>query len=225
MQTTPIIHLDRVNRSFDNGAVVAVQDVSLSVFPGDCMSIIGPSGSGKSSLIHLMSGMDVPSAGRVVWKGRAIDSQSQWTRLRASEIGVIFQDFLLLPTLTALQNVQIAITKRQTTAAKERERALAVLERVGLASRAQHYPYALSGGERQRVAIARSLVNDPEILLADEPTGNLNSRNSALVSQLLFDLQRRSGHALVLVTHDTALAQRCEQKVKVSDGRILQGAR
>jgi predicted ABC-type transport system involved in lysophospholipase L1 biosynthesis ATPase subunit len=220
----PIIALDQVVRWFDNGAVVAVQDVSLTVWPGDCMSISGPSGSGKSSLIHLMCGMDKPSAGVVTWKGRAINSSTEWTRLRASAIGVVFQDFLLLPALTALQNVQIAIAQKGTTA-KQRDLALSVLDRVGLANRAKHHPHALSGGERQRVAIARSLVNNPELLLADEPTGNLDSGSSALVIQLLFDLQRQSGHALVLVTHDTTVAQRCAQQVKVSDGRILQEAR
>ena len=221
----PLIRLDRAVRSFDNGAVVAVQDISLSVFPGDCISITGPSGSGKTCLIHLMCGIDVPTAGTVAWKGQIISGRRRWSGLRGSDIGVVFQDFLLLPALTALQNVQIAIQDTTMKSAKNRDKAFALLEKVGLANRAQHYPYSLSGGERQRVAIARSLVNNPQILLADEPTGNLDSRNAALVSQLLFDLQQQSGHALVLVTHDAVLARRCARQVVVSDGLIIAGAR
>jgi predicted ABC-type transport system involved in lysophospholipase L1 biosynthesis ATPase subunit len=225
MQPAALIELNRVARSFDNGAVVAVHDVSLSIFAGNCISIVGPSGSGKSTLIQLMCGMDAPTSGTVVWNGRAITDRRQWTAMRASEIGVIFQEFLLLPNLTALQNVQVAVSAGGINPAATRQKALAALERVGLAHRARHLPHALSGGERQRVAVARGLVNEPRLLLVDEPTGSLDSVSAALVSQLLFDLQSQQGHALVLVTHDEALARRCTQQIVVRDGRIVEASR
>jgi putative ABC transport system ATP-binding protein len=225
MPSPALIQLNQVARSFDDGAVVAIQDVSLSIFAGNCVSIVGPSGSGKSTLIQLMCGMDVPTSGTVVWKGQAITDRAQWTEMRASEIGVIFQDFLLLPNLTALQNVQIAVLANALNPGRKRQKALAALERVGLAHRAQHPPHALSGGERQRVAVARGLVNEPKLLLVDEPTGSLDSTNAALVSQLLLDLQSQEGHALVLVTHDADLAQRCKQQIVMRDGRIVETSR
>lgn len=225
MPSPALIELNRVARSFDNGAVVAVHDVSLSIFAGNCISIVGPSGSGKSTLIQLMCGMDVPTSGSVVWKGRAITDRRQWTAMRASEIGVIFQDFLLLPNLTALQNVQAAVSGGGINPAATRQKALAALDRVGLSHRARHLPHALSGGERQRVAVARGLVNEPKVLLVDEPTGSLDSHSAAVVSQLLLDLQAQEGHALVLVTHDEALAQRCKQHIAVRDGRIVEPSR
>jgi putative ABC transport system ATP-binding protein len=218
MPQATLIELNRVARSFDGGAVVAVREVSLSVAAGDCISIVGPSGSGKSTLIQLMCGMDAPTSGSVAWQGRVVADRREWTRLRASEIGVVFQDFLLLPNLSSVQNVAIAISDR----AGARDKALAALERVGLAHRAHHLPQQLSGGERQRVAVARGLVNDPKLLLVDEPTGSLDTENAAVVSRLLLDLQSRHGHALVLVTHDLELARRCAKQVAVRDGRILE---
>lgn len=225
MVSPALIELDRVARSFDDGAVVAVHDVSLSISQGSCISIVGPSGSGKSTLIQLMCGMDLPTSGAVRWKGRTIVDRRQWTRIRASEIGVIFQEFLLLPNLTALQNVQIAISVNARRPAMARQKAFAALERVGLAHRAHHLPHALSGGERQRVAVARGLVNEPRLLLVDEPTGSLDSHNATLVSQLLLDIQSQQGHSLVLVTHDAELAARCKQQIVVRDGRIVGASR
>lgn len=222
MTLPPLIELSRVARSFDDGAVVAVKDVSLSIPAGSCISIVGPSGSGKSTLIQLMCGMDEPTSGTVTWNGCAVADRREWTRLRASEIGVIFQEFLLLPNLTALQNVQIAVSGGALNPVKTRQKAAAALERVGLAHRLQHLPQALSGGERQRVAVARGLVNEPKLLLVDEPTGSLDSKNASLVSQLLLDLQSQQGHALVLVTHDAELARRCEQQIVVRDGLVVE---
>ena len=222
MQTPALIELNRVARSFDDGTVVAVQDVSLSIFPGDCISIVGPSGSGKSTLIQLMCGMDAPTSGTVVWSGRAVTGRHEWTQLRSLEIGVVFQDFLLLPHLTALQNVQLAVSAKALNASTPQAKAIAALEAVGLAHRAHHPPHALSGGERQRAAVARGLVNQPRLLLVDEPTGSLDSKTAAIVSQLLLDLQLRVGYALVLVTHDIDLAKRCPQRIVVSDGRIVE---
>ncbi len=219
----PLIRLDHVAREFDGGAVVALRDISLSVAGGDSIAIVGPSGSGKTTLVQLMCGMDVPSAGRIAWRGQAGISRNGWTRLRAQEIGVIFQDFLLLPGLTAAQNVELAIAPAGTAHGR-RARALAALDSVGLAHRAGHPPHALSGGERQRVAIARGLVNSPGLMLVDEPTGSLDSASAADVSRLLFELQARQGHALVLVTHDPALAARCARQIVIRDGRIVEAA-
>jgi putative ABC transport system ATP-binding protein len=224
MTPVPLVKLDRVGREFDGGAVVALHDVSLTVAGGDSIAIVGPSGSGKSTLIQLLCGMDMPSAGTVVWKGNPITRRRQWTELRAREIGVVFQDFLLLPNLTAAQNVEMAIAAGGADTKGSRNKAIAALEGVGLSHRAGHLPYALSGGERQRVAIARGLVNSPELMLVDEPTGSLDSANATLVSQLLFDLQARHGHALVLVTHDPSLAKRCARQVLLRDGRIVERA-
>jgi predicted ABC-type transport system involved in lysophospholipase L1 biosynthesis ATPase subunit len=223
MAKDALVRLDHVARAFDNGAVAALQDVSLSVFQGDSIGIVGPSGSGKSTLIHLMCGMDIPTAGTVTWQGRSGIGRTGWTRLRASQIGVVFQDFLLLPSLTALQNVEMAVATKSSDVPL-RTRALAALEQVGLSHRAHHLPHALSGGERQRVAIARGLINRPKLMLVDEPTGSLDSRNAAVVSELLFELQVQQGHALVLVTHDPALATRCMRCVTIRDGYLVQAA-
>lgn len=214
-----LLKLDRVVRSFDDGSVVAVRDVNLSIGEGDCVALVGRSGSGKTTLIQMMCGMDTPTSGTVAWKGRVVSDRKSWTAIRASEIGIVFQEFLLMPTLTALENVRIAIAADPT-----RDKALVALEKVGLAHRANHLPHKLSGGERQRVAIARGIVNEPQLLLVDEPTGSLDVRNAELVSDLLFDLQSRSSHALVLVTHDQALAQRCQAQITISDGQIVGGA-
>lgn len=218
----PLVELDHVARAFDGGAVVALHDVSLTISMGDSVAIVGPSGSGKSTLIQLMCGMDMPSAGMVAWKGQPVTGRKRWTELRALEIGVVFQDFLLLPNLTAVQNVEMAIPPGDAGPKQARKTAIAALESVELSHRLKHLPHALSGGERQRVAIARGLVNSPRLMLVDEPTGSLDSTNAVRVSQLLFDLQARHGHALVLVTHDPSLAARCARQIFIRDGRIVE---
>jgi predicted ABC-type transport system involved in lysophospholipase L1 biosynthesis ATPase subunit len=168
--------------------------------------------------------MDAPTEGEITWEGQGSMSPKQWTKLRARDIGVIFQDFLLLPNLTAVQNVQMATGLVREDAHRARKRAVAALEMVGLAHRLEHLPHKLSGGERQRVAIARGLINAPRLLLVDEPTGSLDSANAALVSKLLFDLQANLGHALVLVTHDPELARRCARQIHIRDGQIAEAA-
>jgi len=218
----PLIALRDVSRSFDDGAVVALRGIDLAVAQGEFVSIVGRSGSGKSSLVHIMAGFDKPSSGQVWWQGRAIADRRAWTVLRSSEIGIVFQEFLLLPTLSARENVEIAISK--ATAGEARRRADDIIARVGLAARAEHLPHALSGGERQRVAIARSLANRPRLLIADEPTGSLDSANAALVLELLFELRRERGAALVLVTHEEAIAARADRVVRLSDGKLENGS-
>ena len=217
---TALIALAGVSRGFDDGAIVALKSVDLAIEAGECVAILGPSGSGKSSIVNLLSGIDRPSGGRILWNGRPIASRRAWGRLRRNEIGIVFQEFHLLPTLTARENVEMALMGRGVAADARRERALAALTRVGLAHRLDHLPHALSGGERQRVAIARAIVNAPRLLLADEPTGNLDSANTQAVADLLFNLQRDTGMTLVLITHDEHLAARCTRRVHLADGRV-----
>jgi putative ABC transport system ATP-binding protein len=215
-----LIALAGVSRSFDEGAIVALAAVDLAIEAGECVAILGPSGSGKSSIVNLMSGIDLPNSGRVLWNGRPVASRRAWARLRRKDIGIVFQEFHLLPTLTARENVEMALMGHGIPADARRERADAALARVGLTHRSKHLPHALSGGERQRVAIARAIVNAPRLLLADEPTGNLDSANTEAVADLLFTLQRDTGMTLVLVTHDEHLAARCRRCVRIRDGVV-----
>jgi putative ABC transport system ATP-binding protein len=219
---SPLIRLEKIGRTFDAGLVVALTDVDLLVFPGERIAVVGQSGSGKSCLINIMGGCDVPNSGRVYWKGKPLRRFSEWTALRGVEIGIVFQDFLLLPTLTAVENVEMAMIGRGVSARERARRAIALLEEVGLGARLNHLPNALSGGERQRVAIARSIANQPSLLLADEPTGNLDTVSAAVVVDLLFAIQRARGTSLVLVTHDETLAARCDRRVRLRDGRIIE---
>jgi putative ABC transport system ATP-binding protein len=219
----PLIALDNVSRVFDDGAVVALAGIDIAIAPGEFVSIVGPSGSGKSSLVHLMAGFDRPTGGRVLWQGQEVRDRRQWTTLRRNQIGIVFQEFLLLPTLTAIENVEIAMSGTGLAAAERRKRAAALLDQVGLGGRQNHLPFAMSGGERQRVAIARSLANRPQLLLSDEPTGNLDSANAAAVVELLLALRTDAGMTLVLVTHDEALAARADRQIHVRDGKIANG--
>jgi predicted ABC-type transport system involved in lysophospholipase L1 biosynthesis ATPase subunit len=220
LPASPLIAFAGVGRAFDDGTIVALKSVDLEIRAGECVAILGPSGSGKSSIVNLLSGIDRPTAGRILWNGTAVKSRRAWARLRRNGIGIVFQEFNLLPTLTAAENVEMALMACGVPAAERLARAAAALERVGLAHRVKHLPHALSGGERQRVAIARSIVNAPRLLLADEPTGNLDSANAAIVAELLFNLQRDTGMTLVLVTHDERLAARCRRCVRMRDGEV-----
>ena len=213
--------LEKVTRVFDDGAVVALRDVDLSIFPAECTTIVGRSGSGKTCLVNIMSGFDVPSTGRVIVAERPISNPKSWTLLRRKEIGIVFQEFHLLPTLTAIENVEMPLLGSGLSAAARRDRAGNLLDQVGLSARMEHLPHELSGGERQRVAIARSIANRPSLLLADEPTGSLDSENAESVMALLFDLQRSRAMALVIVTHDEALAAGAQRRIKLKDGRIV----
>lgn len=221
-KATAIVDLDRVRKEYDGGRIVALDDVCLRVGHRESVAIIGRSGSGKSSLLNAMAGLDRPTRGRVLIEGRQPPSATHWTRLRQSCMGLVFQSFLLLPTLTARENVEVAMFPRVRNVAARRSRAADLIAEVGLANRAHHRPGELSGGERQRVAIARSLANDPRLLLADEPTGNLDSRTSAHVLELLMELHRTRGMALILVTHDPAVAERCGRQIRMVDGRVVE---
>jgi ABC-type lipoprotein export system ATPase subunit len=217
----PLILLDNVSRAFDDGAVVALRDVNLSIDPQECIALVGKSGSGKSTLIHILGGCDSATSGRVFWRGQQVSDQPRWRRLRAMHIGVVFQEFHLLPALTAIENVEMALMGAGITSRDRRRRSVELLEKVGLESRMRHLPAALSGGERQRVAIARSIANNPSLLLADEPTGNLDSANAALILNLLLEIQKTYGTALVLATHDESIVARCRRRVLIKDGSII----
>ena len=203
------------------GPVDILRDISLAIAPGEAVALVGPSGSGKSSLMMVIAGLERPSAGRVVVAGNDLGAldENALARLRRSHIGVVFQSFHLLPTMTALENAAIPLElagRRDAMA-----RAAAALERVGLGHRLGHYPGQLSGGEQQRVAIARAFVAGPALLLADEPTGNLDGATGRAVIDCLFAEHARLRSALLLITHDAALAARCARRLQLADGRIV----
>ncbi len=197
--------------------------VSFSVNAGESVAIVGVSGSGKSTLLGLLAGLDVPSTGSVRIDGVdlfALDEDGR-AALRARMLGFVFQSFQLLPALTALENVMLPLELAGGRDA--RRRAAALLDRVGLAQRLSHYPRQLSGGEQQRVAIARAFVTGPKLLLADEPTGNLDSGTGARIIELMFDLNREQGATLVLVTHDASVSQRCDRVLPLAAGQLVTG--
>lgn len=191
----------------------------MEIGRGEYVALMGPSGCGKSTLLHVLCGLDRPTAGRCLFEGREPSNAGEWTRLRASRIGFVFQAFYLLPTLTAIENVEIPMFGLQGTTTR-RQRAVSLLERVGLAARAGHKPTEMSGGECQRVAIARSLANSPEVILADEPTGNLDSVASVGILDLLSEIHSNEGTTLVIATHDAAVSQRASRVVRMLDGQI-----
>lgn len=204
--------------------MVILDDISLSLAKGESLAIIGASGSGKTTLLGLLAGLERPSQGQVDLDGQALESldENARARLRRQRVGFVFQSFHLLPSLTALENVMLALEIAGLDQA--RSRAVTALEQVGLAHRLAHYPRQMSGGEQQRVAIARAFAINPVILFADEPTGNLDRRTGQTVADLLFDINQRQGTALVLVTHDPALAARCDRSLEIEDGRLLAAA-
>ena len=221
MASNPLVVLDHVSHSFDNGRIVALKDVSLTIVEEESVAIVGASGSGKTTLILVMCGIRIPTKGILRWKGEPVTTLRRWTDLRRSEIGIVFQDFNLFPTLTASENVEVAMFGSSASTSERRRRVEEALETVGLADRATHLPQALSGGERQRVAIARSIINNPMLILADEPTGNLDSANASAILDLLFDLQHARGVTLVMVSHAPDLARRCKRQIKMKDGNVI----
>jgi len=202
------------------GRVDILHGISLDVQKGETLGLIGPSGSGKSSLLMLMGGLERATGGRITALGQDLTNmtEDQLARFRRDHMGVVFQSFHLIPTMTALENVATPLELAGHRDAFDRARA--ELEAVGLASRADHYPSQMSGGEQQRVALARASAPRPDILLADEPTGNLDGTNGAAIIDLLFGLRDKHGATLVLVTHSNELAQRCDRVIRLRDGRI-----
>jgi len=219
-----MIRLTGVSKRFDSHAgVMALRDIDVAVPRGELLSIVGPSGSGKSTLLNLIGGLDRPSSGDVAVDGTSLAGASDdaLTLVRRDKVGFVFQFFNLLPTLSCLENVGLPLHLRGWPRAKVVERARELLHMVRLGDRMAHLPDQLSGGQRQRVAIARALSGFPPILLADEPTGNLDSRMGNEILDLLRDLHRRLGSTIVIVTHDATVAASCERTLTLQDGRIV----
>jgi ABC-type lipoprotein export system ATPase subunit len=208
-----------IEKKFDDGQVQALRGVNFRVPPGEFLAITGPSGSGKTTLLQMLGALDRPTAGMLLYRGKSIPDLPDPAIYRAREIGFIFQAFHLLPTFTALENVQIPMFETTLPSRERKPRAVALLKSVELGHRLNHYPAQLSGGERQRVAVARSLANRPSVLLADEPTGNLDSENAGLILDLIVRLQREHNMTLVLVTHDVSVAQQASRIIQMKDGR------
>jgi putative ABC transport system ATP-binding protein len=219
-----LIELDHIGKTYDLGLskVAALHDIHFAIEPGEFVAIIGQSGSGKSTLMNILGCLDVPTTGRYRLAGRDVSelSDDELADVRNQEIGFIFQSFQLLPRASALENVELPLIYRGIPKKERRERAVQALERVQLATRMTHKPTELSGGQRQRVAIARALVTEPSLLLADEPTGNLDSRTGEEIVGLFLELHRK-GNTIVLVTHEPKLAARCPRAVRIVDGLVI----
>jgi putative ABC transport system ATP-binding protein len=219
-----VIELSQVSKRFDGKRVVTALDtVDLTIQKGELVSLVGPSGSGKSTLLNLIGGLDTPSSGTIRIDGELLSGLSDdgLTRVRRDKIGFIFQFFNLLPTLTCLENVSLPLHLRGWPRAKASERSRELLELVKLGHRMEHQPDELSGGERQRVAIARALSVYPPILLADEPTGNLDSATGAEILTLIHDVNTRLGATVLMVTHDRGVAESCQRTISLKDGHIV----
>ncbi len=224
-----IIELKNVDKIYKNGPLMvpALLDINLAIKKGDMVAIMGPSGSGKSTLMNIIGLLDRPSAGELKIDNEPIDlsmSDNKLARFRGKKIGFVFQTFNLLPRLSALENVLVPTTYQKGKRGQVREKALNLLNQVGLKERARHKPSELSGGERQRVAIARALVNDPEIILADEPTGNLDSKSGGEILEILKSLHRE-GKTIIIITHDEHVAKQCKAIIHLFDGRLERGDR
>ena len=223
--TAPVIELRGVHKSYRLGEhrVAALRGVDLSVLPGELVALTGPSGSGKSTLLNLAGLIDAPDAGEVLLRGRRADARDEGaaTVLRRDAIGFIFQSFNLIPALTAQENVEYPLLFNYHDRAARRERAADLLATVGLADRAHHYPREMSGGEQQRVAIARALAGDPLIVLADEPTGNLDSKTRDEIFGLMRQVNRERETTFLIVTHERELGRRADRTIELLDGRVV----
>ncbi|HEY1612824.1 MAG TPA: ABC transporter ATP-binding protein [Rhizomicrobium sp.] len=223
----PAIALEDVRLTLSRaaGPVNILCGISISIATGESVALIGPSGSGKSSLLMVAAGLEAPSSGRAIVTGTDLSrmSENALARFRRGRVGIVFQSFHLIATMTALENV--ALPLELAHAANAHQKAIAELDAVGLNARAHHYPAQLSGGEQQRVAIARAMVVRPQVLFADEPTGNLDGNTGAEIADLLFSLSARDGTTLLLVTHEEHLAQRCGRTLRLRDGRIVSDQR
>lgn len=221
-----LLQCEHLCKRYQEGKVQTdvLHDVSFSVGEGELMAIVGSSGSGKSTLLHLLGGLDTPTSGEVTFDNQQLSKLSSAAKaeLRNRELGFIYQFHHLLPDFTALENVAMPLLIGKKKSAEVQERALAMLEAVGLQHRSNHRPSELSGGERQRVAIARALVNNPSLVLADEPTGNLDQRNADSIFELLGELNVRQGTAFLVVTHDLQLANRLTRQLEMRDGKLQQ---
>ena len=215
-----LVELNGVGRDFDGGRIVAVKDVSIAIKSDETVAIVGRSGSGKSTLLNLICGLDQPTRGEVRFEGRAVSGRAAWAAVRARKIGIVFQNFSLLQSLSARENIEVALLGNLARAGQRRDRALELLAHFGLSERATLRPAQLSGGERQRLAIARALANRPQLLVADEPTGSLDVETSQSVMTIIGNVHREFGTAVIVVTHDEDVAALCGRRIEISDGRI-----
>ena len=214
-----VIEVRAVRKSFEDGRIVALDGMDLQVSRGEFVAVVGPSGCGKSTLLHLIAALDGPDSGSIHVGGHALETHRELSHYRARHVGMVFQLHNLLPTLTALENVQVPMFELELGARERRRRARTLLRAMGLQGREHNRPPQLSGGERQRVAIARALANEPPILLADEPTGSLDSAAGRTVLDLIERLRAENGLTIVLVTHDQEVAARADRLVHMLDGR------
>ncbi len=221
----PILNVQNLTKTFTSGSkeLTVLKQVSFSIQPGKSCAIVGPSGSGKTTLLGLCAGLDQPTSGFVSLNGLEISSmdESQLSIVRNEQIGFVFQSFQLISTLTALENVMVPVELRGVPYREVEKKASDLLTEVGLGDRLTHYPSQLSGGEQQRVGLARAFIHQPDILFADEPTGNLDGETGAQIEQLMFNLNTKLGTTLVIVTHDRTLAEKCDRTIELKNGQIL----
>lgn len=219
-----IIQVNDLNREFKSGSKIlkVVNAINFEIEEGTSCAIVGPSGSGKTTLLGLCAGLDRPTSGEVTLKGIQLSplSEDERAEVRNKLVGFVFQTFQLVPTLTAIENVMVPLELRGEATKSVRQKAKELLEEVGLGDRTHHYPTQLSGGEQQRVAIARAFINQPQILFADEPTGNLDTETGEHIEKLIFDLNEKERTTLVLVTHDLELADKCDRIIKIKNGQV-----
>lgn len=219
-----ILQVKDLTREFKSGSNVltVVNNINFEIEEGTSCAIVGPSGSGKTTLLGLCAGLDRPTSGEVILRDVSFNplSEDERAEVRNQHVGFVFQTFQLVPTLTAVENVMVPLELRGEATKEVRKRAMELLEEVGLGDRTHHYPTQLSGGEQQRVAIARAFINEPKILFADEPTGNLDTETGDHIEQLIFDLNEKEQTTLVLVTHDLELAQKCDRIIRIKNGHI-----
>ncbi|MEO1021458.1 MAG: ABC transporter ATP-binding protein [Bacteroidota bacterium] len=219
-----ILEVRDLVRVFQSGSktLTVVNHANFEIEKGNSCAIVGPSGSGKTTLLGLCAGLDQPTSGQVILNDTDLTtlSEDERAQIRNRDVGFVFQTFQLIPTLTALENVMVPLELRGEATKTVRERAVSLLNEVGLGDRTHHYPTQLSGGEQQRVAIARAFINEPKILFADEPTGNLDTETGETIERLIFDLNEKQGTTLVVVTHDLELADKCDRIIRIKNGHI-----
>jgi putative ABC transport system ATP-binding protein len=218
--SVPLLRTEKIEKIYPDGEVHALVDVSLDFQRNEFVAIMGPSGCGKSTLLNILGGLERPSGGQVYFEGEPLSKLRDLDRFRSHNLGFVFQSFLLLPTLTAVENVQVPMFEGSLPARARTAKAVELLHAVGLSHRLDHLPSKLSVGERQRVAIARALANDPSLILADEPTGNLDSKTAVEILELFSRLHRERGITLIVVTHWEGLADYCTRRIHLRDGRV-----